>query len=281
MVRIIASIMGIHRNYRAALYCTLGATLLWFEQSNAGSFMMPHPASHFTTSSKIEPEIPHQLQQPHSLLAASPTASTDDTTTREVDETTNNLREEDDQDQTNSPSTKGLDLPNSEGKKVITATSCVTLPFSCEIAFDAFSDLSRQPSWSNYLTSVEYVDCNNSKNQELQETKWTMSMMKMTYSWNSIHTKISRPNIIEWRSTSGMQNGGRVTFDPADDNDPNKCKMTMTMSLVAPKALSLLVRRTSRLERLVQEKILDSTLTGFRDTVVEIDLKGSPSKARS
>ena len=42
-------------------------------------------------------------------------------------------------------------------KKKIECSASIMLPFSADVAFTAFSDLTRQPSWCKYLHSVEYI----------------------------------------------------------------------------------------------------------------------------
>ena len=41
----------------------------------------------------------------------------------------------------------------------------IDLPFGADIAFDAFSDLPRQPSWSSWLRSVSYINNDGSSSR--------------------------------------------------------------------------------------------------------------------
>src|SRR5438046_3163424 len=43
-------------------------------------------------------------------------------------------------------------------KNEIVVSSDINLPFPAELAYAAFSDMSRQTSWSPWLQSVEYTD---------------------------------------------------------------------------------------------------------------------------
>ena len=51
-------------------------------------------------------------------------------------------------------------------KKLIECSASIMLPFSEDVAFDAFSDLTRQPSWCKYLHSVSYIGLVNGEEDE-------------------------------------------------------------------------------------------------------------------
>jgi len=241
----------------------LGAAALFGGAVFTTAFMMPHPTSFFTAK---EAPISDGEMRTHALM------STPSVTAKSENEETDPQQQQKDKEKD-----QATFLPNSEGKKVFQCTSTLTLPFSSEVAFDAFADLPRQPSWSSFLKSVEYVK-NDAENGAI-ESEWTMSFMRMEYSWRSVNTRLSRPHIIEWIATSGLQNGGRVTFEPIPE-DKNKCLMTMTMSIIPPRPVSMLIPRPSKLEKLIQVKILDSTLAGFRDVVLEEDLSNEYKRVR-
>jgi uncharacterized membrane protein len=134
------------------------------------------------------------------------------------------------------------------------------VPFSASVAFDAFSDFPRQAEFSPWLRKVEYLN----PGTNLGETKWTMVYMGIHFSWNAIVTRIEYPNTLEWKSTTGMPNFGRVEFSPMDDNDTN---VTMTMTFVAPRLVAALFRGSSTLANTVQNRIIRTTLINFRDAV--------------
>lgn len=147
-----------------------------------------------------------------------------------------------------------VDSPDIDEKRLIQISSEVKLPFSPEVAFDAYSDLTRQPSWSHWLHSVEYLD-NDKKN-----SKWTMQFLKIKYSWTAVALKNERPHVIQWKSTSGLQNSGMVTFIPNDDME-YPTLMRMKMAFVAPRAAAAVFRRSKVIAEFVREKmILDSML---------------------
>lgn len=134
-------------------------------------------------------------------------------------------------------------------KREIVVSASIDLPFGADVAFDAFSDLPRQPSWSSWLNSVSYVDDNdyndddgrkiaieeeerekrmtlfdnNSDNnsgtitnvdvEQLRQTKWVMGWKKIRFSWKSKVTSMDRPRSIQWESTSGLKNMGVITFE--------------------------------------------------------------------
>ena len=162
------------------------------------------------------------------------------------------------------------DDDSSNEKKLIEVSSELELPFSAEIAYDVYSDLERQPSWTSWLNSVEYVD--DSK----KLTKWKIKMLGLSYSWTAIAVANERPHTIKWKSTSGLQNFGTVTFLPSSNDDDNegedsdkKTTMTLSISFVTPRAVSALFRRSNKLTSVVRDKMLASSLVDFRDLVVE------------
>ncbi len=60
---------------------------------------------------------------------------------------------------------------NSSNPREILVSASIKLPFSADIAFDAFSDLPRQPSWSTWLHSISYIDDENNNNDSAEYQK--------------------------------------------------------------------------------------------------------------
>ena len=164
-------------------------------------------------------------------------------------------------------------LPAISGKRKIEITSQVDLPFSPEVAYDAYSDLTRQSSWSSWLHSCEYLG------DDREQSKWTMKFMGVKYSWTAIATKNIRPHTIAWESTSGLRNFGTVHFEEQQSNDgistPNT-KMQMQMTFLAPRVVSVLFRRSKRLTSFVKDKMITASMLEFRQVVLEVDLNRSP-----
>jgi uncharacterized membrane protein len=150
-------------------------------------------------------------------------------------------------------------------KRSIEVTSQVELPFSAEVAYDAYSNLTRQPSWSAWLHSVDYLEDSKEK------SKWTISYLGLKYSWEAIALKNEPPHTIQWKSTSGLQNFGTVRFLQDDVAQPTL--MTMKMTIEAPRAAAALFRRSNGLKNFVQEKMITASMTTFRDVVLETNLK--------
>lgn len=124
-------------------------------------------------------------------------------------------------------------------RREIVVSASIILPFEADVAFDAFSDLPRQPSWSSWLHSVSYIDDDADDDDysmklieeeerekrialyqkkdvnvdELRQTKWIMGWKKIRFSWKSKVTSMERPRSIEWTSISGLKNMGKVTFE--------------------------------------------------------------------
>ena len=156
-----------------------------------------------------------------------------------------------------------------DSKREIVVQTSLEVPFSATVAFDVFSDLPRQADFSPWLRSVEYVNPPGEGGANMGETKWTMAFMGLNFTWNSIASRLERPHILEWKSTSGLKNFGRVDFSPIGDNATT---VTMTMTFVAPRVLAGLFRRSSALANAVQNRIIRTTLINFRDTVIRENL---------
>lgn len=160
-------------------------------------------------------------------------------------------------------------------QRLISESATLDLPFSSEIAFDAFADLPRQPSWSPWLRSVSYIgDFTSASSATLgrpEESRWILRVKGLTLGWKAVATALERPNVIKWESTSGVKNMGTVDIVPMGDN---QCRMTLTMNVVVPRALAALFRRSSRIGVVFREKFLMTTLVRFRDVVLEEDVGG-------
>jgi len=167
-------------------------------------------------------------------------------------------------------------------KRLIEIKSEIELPFSAEVAYDAYSDLSRQASWSSWLESVEVVGNQNdgdgddgSNNASKVESLWTSNMFGIRYSWTAVAVKNERPHTIRWKSVTGLRNEGIVRFYKKEGNAYNQgpTLMTLRMAFVAPRAVSAMIRRSKKLSNYVEEKMIAQSLEGFRDIVLECDTK--------
>lgn len=151
--------------------------------------------------------------------------------------------------------------------RLIQVNSDIKLPFSREVAFDAYSDLTRQPSWSSWLHSVEYLDA------EKTNSKWTMRFLKLKYSWTAVALRNERPNVIQWQSTSGLRNFGTVEFKHNRDDEKYPTLMTMRMTFVAPRAAASVFRRSKAMASFVREKMVMDSMLNFREIVSSTDPK--------
>ena len=67
-------------------------------------------------------------------------------------------------------------------QRLVECSAAIVLPFSKDVAFEAFSDLSRQPSWCSYLGAVEYVgvaaECSVDDEEcvPLRSSRWTVAV---------------------------------------------------------------------------------------------------------
>lgn len=151
------------------------------------------------------------------------------------------------------------DIPEN---KMVRIQKSILLPFSPEKAFDAYSDLPRQPTWSSWLYSVEYLD-------EPGESKWTMKFFGFKYSWTAIDVIRERPHTIQWKSTSGLANFGTVTFERQNEGGT---MMNLTMKLMAPRAAVKAFSKSKRLSDFIGNKMVGASLDSFRDIVMEDDI---------
>jgi len=168
-------------------------------------------------------------------------------------------------------------------KKEIAVSASIELPFPSSVAFDAFSDLTRQPSWSPMIRSVEYIESELTIDDDTPVTEWTMGLKGFKFSWKSISTVLERPYRIEWESISGLKNFGKIHFlDLHDDAGCHtKTRMTMSMTFFAPRVVSAMFRRSNKLANYVENKMILATLVRFRDIVLEEDLKLISSSSSS
>mmetsp|Transcript_10411 Transcript_10411/g.28780 ORF Transcript_10411/g.28780 Transcript_10411/m.28780 type:complete len:306 (+) Transcript_10411:44-961(+) len=191
--------------------------------------------------------VAHPKQQRHRCRVASTERSTDSNTLLDSTDTEYNGEEGD----------------SKKKRPEVVISSEIVLPFSAEIAFDSFSNLEHQPSWSPWLRAVEYTSADRT------ETIWKMKrFLGVSYSWNAITRQLERPNIIEWESTKGLKNYGRVDFTEVSENET---LMKLSLSFVVPRVVSKLVGKNNRIAKFVKVKMVGKSLKLFRDIVMEAE----------
>jgi uncharacterized membrane protein len=175
--------------------------------------------------------------------------------------------------QSNMQSTKpGKDeIDKSTKKNEIVVSSEIDLPFSAETAFDAFSDMSRQTSWSPWLRSVEYTD------ETRNTTLWKMKFLGISSSWLAVRTYEDRPHCICWTSIQGLQNQGRVDFIPDNGSGPTRMKMTMTFQM--PSLVARMLTSNGKISRVVEKNMVQPSLENFCQDVLQNDLAKGASTA--
>lgn len=189
-----------------------------------------------------------------------------------VDEPVQEAANEEVDDDDHNPFHNNPDIPQN---RLIEVSSRIELPFSPFVAYDAYSNLPRQPTWSSWLDSVTVSD------DKPGESVWTMRFWGITYSWTAVAVKNERPHLIQWKSITGLQNFGTVRFHAQnknndgdnDDDSTTTTLMTMKMTFVAPRAVSALFKKSTRLAKYVENKVITQSLYNFRDVVLEKDLK--------
>jgi uncharacterized membrane protein len=158
---------------------------------------------------------------------------------------------------------------NAPTKGHVDISTELELPFPAQVAFDAFSDLPRQPSWSPWLHSVSYVDPPGIENRE---TTWKLRYLGVRLSWNARNTIFERPRVIQWKSTSGMTNFGRVDFSPSPKSD-DLTLMKMTLTFVIPGPVGRMFQNSERIKGIVKKRMLEPTLINFSKIVMENDMQ--------
>lgn len=108
-----------------------------------------------------------------------------------------------------------------------------------------------------------------------------MGWKKIRYSWNSKVTRVERPYVIEWESTSGLKNMGMIQFVEVkvEDGDTEASstgvvtEMNIAFKFVAPKLVARLFRRSKKISAFMERRVLKPTLLQFRYIVMEKDLE--------
>uniref|UniRef100_A0A7S2XP63 Coenzyme Q-binding protein COQ10 START domain-containing protein n=1 Tax=Attheya septentrionalis TaxID=420275 RepID=A0A7S2XP63_9STRA len=150
-------------------------------------------------------------------------------------------------------------------KREIIVEASLDLPFSSEIAYNAFVDTERQPSWSDWLTDVKILDESGST------SLWTMGFKGFKFQWTAKSTEQSFPHLIAWESTSGLRNHGRVQFSSLDGGT----NMKLTITMVVPRVVAALFRRSNKMASFIERRMLMETLVNFRSIVIAEDLSSS------
>jgi uncharacterized membrane protein len=184
--------------------------------------------------------------------------------------------------------------PPKRGNSIV-VTGEIELPVPASVAFDAWADLPRQPTWSPWLSDVSYIvpssssssgssdsaasavvgDASSSSSSSCLNSKWTMKYLGLSFSWNSVTTRLDRPNLIMWESTSGVKNYGKVEFESLG---PRQTRMRLTLTFLAPRLLTKLVGEKTALARLVDQKLTQQALVNFRQVVIQDDLLASAAR---
>jgi uncharacterized membrane protein len=177
------------------------------------------------------------------------------------------------QERAPTPTPKPTNTKTNTHRRGLEVASEIHLPFPMELAYDTFADVTRQPEWSPWLHSVEWIDEEKKHDEhavQSKSSKWTLQVLGVRYSWISIATTQDRPHIIEWESTSGLKNFGRVHIQPrVGPHGEEQSFLSMSMTFVPPRLVAAVFRNTKALSRFMEQKMLKSSLEMFRDTVVE------------
>ena len=132
-------------------------------------------------------------------------------------------------------------------------------------------------SWCKYLHSVEYIGLvdeeseSNNNNIPLRQSKWTVSIKNLRFSWTASDTSIIRPHRIEWQSTSGLSNMGSVEFTQQSSSlsSSTATEMTICFKFITPRVVSSLFRRSVKIRQYTEDVLLGNMLSDFRDAIVD------------
>jgi uncharacterized membrane protein len=295
-------------SFRVPPSTAFGGSLLTSRIHSSRSLVVSSPSSPSSPSFQLI-NSPQDAHTPSMLILSSSATDKDVITTAEDDndldsEGNDNDNDIDSDNDNNDHDDKDTNSKASNTEIVVNAS--IDLPFAADVAFDVFSDLPRQPSWSSWLHSVSYIDDNYSKNddniaaiiaqeerekrktyflddksdfidvEKLRHTKWVMGWKKIRFSWKSKVTSMERPKCIQWESTSGLKNMGMITFEEQEDNTGNSSvlntKMTLTLKFITPRIVARLTKRSDKVATFMKTQILRPTLRKFRDIVIVDDL---------
>ena len=118
-------------------------------------------------------------------------------------------------------------------------------------------------------------------NIPLRVSQWTVAVQGLSFSWTANDTRISRPNLIEWESTSGLKNMGSVQFTQQTQNNLESSseittEMKLRFTFITPRVISSLFRRSTKIQQYTEEILLGNMLTEFKN-VVQAEEREEPS----
>jgi len=144
-------------------------------------------------------------------------------------------------------------------------SASVEVPFSVEVAYDAFSDLTRQAKWSPLVRKVERIYGENDGEEE--RSKWVAGMLGCNISWQSVTIRADRPHGLAYKSVKGMRNDGRIIFERLG---PKMSRVTMSMVMEKPPRFVIrLLGGDSGLKRHMENNVILKTLHNFREEVAQ------------
>ena len=133
-------------------------------------------------------------------------------------------------------------------------------------AFFLYSDLTKQPTWSPWITSVEILD----KSTGL--SKWKLKKLGLTYSWLAKNVECVNINkhmnvlSICWESIDGLPNKGHAEFY-VDNVNNNMMKLTVSYKL--PAIASFVIKRLGLYAERFIENMLLQDLIRFNKKLIE------------
>jgi len=151
------------------------------------------------------------------------------------------------------------------------------LSVSPETAYNLYLDLTQQPTWSPWITSVNVLD------KESGLSKWTMSKFGLSYSWsarnvdcNNTGTNLGKDKFsVCWESIDGVPNKGHASFY-IDDEDKSS-KMTLIIEYKLPGPLAFIIESLGSISDRIVENTLLKDLGRFNDRLIKENESVSPA----
>ncbi len=138
--------------------------------------------------------------------------------------------------------------------------------------YDAYADLPRMVEWSPLLSHVTYDTETRRSAWELRVPRplhWLWAAANMgtpAVTWTAVNLVEEPPCLLRWRSCSGYENEGEVTFEAVASTEPwPVTNMTLCLSYPLPRMARPLLQ--NRMVQRFIKKTMRSTMLTFADVM--------------
>lgn len=143
--------------------------------------------------------------------------------------------------------------------KWLSSSVSLSLDTPSEEAYLLYSDLTQQPTWSPWLTSVQVLD----KNTGL--SKWTLKKLGLEYSWSARNVdceNVQNGYSVCWESIDGLPNKGQAGFYT---DGSSKTTMTLTVRYDLPGVAAFVLKSLGSYGQRFIESTLLADLVRFNE----------------